>query len=236
MAGRGRLSSPRAALPQHIRLPLTGDITTGLQAVIIRRHSCSKPHSNSSSTANRRNRFWVSLTSQRFPGISPNTKRRLDKCSSRNTGNVMRQIPYFGFTPALLLLIPFFLSSCSPQTEKQLEDVTKQAKDRIEQLSRKAKPLQEDVKQLTDDQITRLWAVEYKTVEVSVKDATEIDSVLNEYGADRWDCYHVERAGDTWYFFFKRRKKSALRNLPYIENLQWLSFEDSVTANTRRAK
>gem|GEM_PF-3014378 len=135
-----------------------------------------------------------------------------------------------------LFALPFFLVTCSNQAEKQIDEVTQKAKDKIEQLSRKAKPLQNDVRQLTDEQIAKLWAVQYKTVELSASDAAEIDSVLNKYGADRWDCYHVERTGETWYFFFKRRKKSALRSLPYIEHLEWLSFEDSLATKTGDAQ
>ncbi|MBS1272373.1 MAG: hypothetical protein MAGBODY4_01517 [Candidatus Marinimicrobia bacterium] len=148
----------------------------------------------------------------------------------------MRHHTYLGLSLAFLFALPVLLSTCSNQTEKQIEKVTRKAKDKIGQLSRKAKPLKEDVKQLTDDQITKLWAVEYKTVKLSDEEISGIDSVINGYGANRWDCYHVERTGNTWYFFFKRRKKSALRNLPYIEYLEWLSMEDSVASDTSGSK
>ncbi|MCF7880600.1 MAG: hypothetical protein K9N46_07660 [Candidatus Marinimicrobia bacterium] len=120
------------------------------------------------------------------------------------------------------------VAGCDTTTEEAVDTVREQAKKSIDKLSKKAEPLPDRLKNLTEEQVENLFAIEYKTLKISTSDVAVIDSTLAEAGRNRWDCYHVERTGDTWYLFMKRRKKSALRYLPYIESLQWFPAADTV--------
>ena len=114
------------------------------------------------------------------------------------------------------------VAGCDSTTEEAMDTVREQAKRSIDKLSKKAEPLPDQLKDLTEEQVENLFAIEYKTLKITSANPSVIDTALTEAGRSRWECYHVERMGDTWYLFMKRRKKSALRYLPYIESLQWL--------------
>ena len=55
---------------------------------------------------------------------------------------------------------------------------------------------------------------EYRILELARDDAELVESTLNEAGKARWECYHVDPAGENWTFFLKRSKRSYLSKIP----------------------
>lgn len=70
------------------------------------------------------------------------------------------------------------------------------------------------------DDISRMGAWEYKTLSVASNDPSEIESKLNELGAQRWDCFHADQRGATTTFYFKKPTRSYLRQIPARELLK----------------
>ena len=66
---------------------------------------------------------------------------------------------------------------------------------------------------LSAEELQSLWAIEYKSVEVTASDLTKVDALLNEMGRERWDCYHVSENGTRRVFYFKRNKSNAIAYL-----------------------
>ncbi len=90
-----------------------------------------------------------------------------------------------------------------------MNDLRGGAQDVIEGARTRAQELGE----LSAEELQELWAIEYKTLEVTHTDLAALDEQLNALGQERWECYHVSEDGEGKVFYFKRRKSTAIANL-----------------------
>lgn len=76
-------------------------------------------------------------------------------------------------------------------------------------------PSAEDVKNLTNDEINKLFAFEYR-VESLKKDlpADQLEAALSKLGQERWECFDVEAHADVYQIFCRRRPQTYLRYIP----------------------
>ena len=96
--------------------------------------------------------------------------------------------------------------------EAPLNDLKGGARDVIEGARKKAQELGE----LSAEELQAIWAIEYKTLEVTHADLAALDEQLNALGQERWECYHVSEDGQGKVFYFKRGKSTAIA---YLTNL-----------------
>jgi hypothetical protein len=55
---------------------------------------------------------------------------------------------------------------------------------------------------------------QYRILSLPAGDREAVEAKLNEAGADRWECYHVDTSGPHWTFFMKRTRRSYLSRIP----------------------
>jgi len=65
--------------------------------------------------------------------------------------------------------------------------------------------------------LSRIGAWEYKTLVLPTDRPEEIAIELNKLGADRWECFWVDRQVTDATFYFKKPGRSYLRNIPARE-------------------
>ncbi len=63
----------------------------------------------------------------------------------------------------------------------------------------------------------KIGAWEYKTLVLPADEPEKIESELNKLGADRWECFWVDKQGSTATFYMKKPGRSYLRNIPARE-------------------
>ncbi len=101
-----------------------------------------------------------------------------------------------------------------------MDDLKGSAQDAIEDAREKARALRE----LSAEELQEIWAIEYKTIEVTHSDLAALDEQLNELGQERWDCYHVSEDGQGKVFYFKRGKSNAIAYLTNLLRLGSIAF------------
>jgi hypothetical protein len=117
--------------------------------------------------------------------------------------------------PACLLLV--FWTACE---EAQLDDFKKEAQRAVEDAKIRAKELGE----LSEEEVQKIWAVEYTTVRMETTDLAVLNDKLNELGQQRWECYHVSEDGQDRILFLRRRAATALRYVGDLLKLGALLF------------
>ncbi len=101
-----------------------------------------------------------------------------------------------------------------------MDDLKGSAQEAIEDAREKARALRE----LSAEEFREIWAIEYKTIEVTHTDLAALDEQLNELGQERWDCYHVSETGEGKVFYFKRGKSNAMAYLTNLLRLGSIAF------------
>ena len=104
--------------------------------------------------------------------------------------------------------------------EGSLNDLRGGAQDVIEGARTRAQELRE----LSAEELQEIWAIEYKTLEVTHTDLVALDEQLNALGQERWECYHVSEDGDDKVFYLKRRKSNAIANLTNLLRVGSIAF------------
>ncbi len=104
--------------------------------------------------------------------------------------------------------------------EAPLSDLTGGAQEVIEEARTRAQELRE----LSAEELKEIWAIEYKTIEVTHTDLAALDEQLNELGQERWDCYHVSETREGKVFYFKRGKSNAIAYLTNLLRLGTIAF------------
>ncbi len=104
--------------------------------------------------------------------------------------------------------------------EAPLNDLRGGAQDVIEGARTKAQELGE----LSAEELQAIWAIEYKTLEVTHADLAALDEQLNALGQERWECYHVSEDGQGKVFYFKRRKSNAIAHLTNLLRVGSFAF------------
>ncbi len=101
-----------------------------------------------------------------------------------------------------------------------MSDLTGDAQEAFEEARTRAQELRE----LSAEELKEIWAIEYKTIEVSHTDLAALDEQLNELGQERWDCYHVSETREGKVFYFKRGKSNAIAYLTNLLRLGTIAF------------
>ena len=101
-----------------------------------------------------------------------------------------------------------------------MNDLRGGAQDVIEGARTRAQELRE----LSAEELQEIWAIEYKTLEVTHTDLVALDEQLNALGQERWECYHVSEDGEDKVFYFKRRKSNAIANLTNLLRVGSIAF------------
>ncbi len=104
--------------------------------------------------------------------------------------------------------------------EIPLNDLREGAQDVIEGARTKA----QELGALSAEELKEMWAIEYKTLEVTSVDFPALDEQLNALGQERWECYHVSEDGQTKVFYFKRRKSNAMANVTNLLRFGAIAF------------
>ena len=79
-----------------------------------------------------------------------------------------------------------------------------------------------DAQQWVQDDFRSMNAFEYKILPKSQTSPETLEATLNELGQERWDCFEVDAGA----FYFKRQKKSYLRNIPLKDLMRFLPVGD----------
>lgn len=105
--------------------------------------------------------------------------------------------------------------STADGTARRVRELYEEAKKRGETSASSAK-------EWVMDDIGRMGAWDYKTLRVAADDNVDIEKELNKMGAQRWDCFWVDKNGSTTTFYFKKPSRSYLRQIPARELMRLL--------------
>ncbi len=120
----------------------------------------------------------------------------------------------------ILICVCFLIVISVGCQEAPLNDLKGGAQDVIEGARTRAQELRE----LSAEELQEIWAIEYKTLEVTHTDFLALDEQLNALGQERWEWYHVSEDGDDKVFYFKRRKSIAIANLTNLLRVGSIAF------------
>ena len=120
----------------------------------------------------------------------------------------------------ILISVCFLIAISVGCQEAPLNDLKGDAQEAIGDARTKARALRE----LSAEELQEIWAIEYKTIEVTHSDLAALDEQLNELGQERWDCYHVSEDGEGKVFYFKRGKSNAISYLTNLLRLGSIAF------------
>ena len=100
------------------------------------------------------------------------------------------------------------------------DDAAKWATDAFKSLKAKGLTSASNPKDWLTEDIRNMNALKYKVVKISMDDLDNVEDQLNRLGELRWDCFHaVEKDGET-ILFFKKEKRSILKNIPVKDMLK----------------
>ena len=104
--------------------------------------------------------------------------------------------------------------------DASLADLTGDAQDVLDEARNRAQAIGE----LSADELSEIWAIEYRTLLVPHADLETLDEQLNALGQERWECYHVSDEVQGQRFYFKRPKSTAISNLTHLMRLGSVVF------------
>ena len=81
-----------------------------------------------------------------------------------------------------------------------------------------------DATEWVQEDFSNLNAVEYKILQTTMTDVEEFETQMNELGKNRWECFHVQERDGTTTFFFKKPKRSYMRNIPLKDMVRLVPF------------
>ena len=94
------------------------------------------------------------------------------------------------------------------------EDTMKWANETYEALKSKGLTTASNAGSWLTQDFKNMNAWEYKVVFIPSKQPADAEKALNQLGADRWECFHVQPSASSLMFYFKKPKRSYLRSLP----------------------
>ncbi len=94
------------------------------------------------------------------------------------------------------------------------EDTMKWANETFEALKNKGLTTANDAGSWLTQDFKNMNAWEYKVVFVADKQPAAAEKTLNQLGAQRWECFHVQPHAASLMFYFKKPKRSYLKSLP----------------------
>ena len=117
----------------------------------------------------------------------------------------------------LLCAVPFLAAGCR---EAALDDLRGDAQVVLDEARSRARTLGD----LSADELSELWAIEYRTLFIPHTAVGTLDEQLNALGQERWECYHVSEEPQGKRFYFKRPKSTAASNLTHLLRLGSVVF------------
>lgn len=85
-------------------------------------------------------------------------------------------------------------------------------KDLKESLQSEYQQRHSQVSALAEDEIEKMFAIEYKVFEIAEKNNVNIlEDELNKFGKERWDCFFIDKNAESYRLFCRRKPKSYLR-------------------------
>ena len=76
---------------------------------------------------------------------------------------------------------------------------------------------------VTED-IRNMNAFKYKIEKVSFDDLEALENQLNHLGQLKWECFHVAERGSETVMFFKKERRSLLKNIPLSDMMKIVPF------------
>lgn len=115
------------------------------------------------------------------------------------------------------------------ETRESFEDfdqseIREEVRRRYEEAKEKGETAGRGMVEWAQDDFKKINSWEYRVVAISLLDPLAMEEVMNEMGAERWECISVTPLGTEARLFFKRRPVSYLRHLPVkdlVRFLQW---------------
>ena len=119
-------------------------------------------------------------------------------------------------------LIPLcaVLALAAACNDASLTDLRGDAQDVLDEARNRA----QEIGELSADEMSEIWAIEYRTLLVSDADLGTLDEQLNALGQERWECYYVSDEAQGKLFYFKRPKSTAIANLTNLLRLGSVVF------------
>lgn len=110
-----------------------------------------------------------------------------------------------------------FAAGCQ---EAALDDLRGDARVVLDEARSRARTFGE----LSADELSEIWAIEYRTLFIPHAAVGTLDERLNALGQERWECYHVSEEPQGKRFYFKRPKSTAVSNLTHLLRLGSVVF------------
>ncbi|QEG23872.1 hypothetical protein [Mariniblastus fucicola] len=123
------------------------------------------------------------------------------------------------------------IGSAGDATGQTADDTMKWANEMYKSLSESGMTTTTNVKDWVAEDWSNINAWEYQVVTVESAQLVENPGILqekmNEAGKLRWECFHVSDGPGATMFYFKRRKRSYMKNLPLKDMLKLVPLLDS---------
>jgi hypothetical protein len=130
----------------------------------------------------------------------------------------MKKQAILGISALLLALAP----GC-----EQMQEPVREAREGLEERVEALGPELDELRARVDAEVRKLKAVEYRVETVpATAMPDQVAARLNELGAERWDCFHVETLGLDRILYLKRPVRTALRGVPHADLLRHLPEKD----------
>lgn len=100
------------------------------------------------------------------------------------------------------------------------EDAAKWANDTYKSLKKQGLTTASDAGQWLSDDIQNMNAWKYKVEAIDFSQPEDAERQMNKLGKDGWECFHVSEQKGKTIFFFKKSKKSYLKNIPVKDMLK----------------
>jgi hypothetical protein len=112
------------------------------------------------------------------------------------------------YTLIFSLLSLFIFCGCqSDISEQTIETIKSKALD----VTKEVEPIANQVYSATTDHTNKIFKYEYKTISVDMN-SNQLETTLNQLGADRWDCFAVVPNNDKLNVICKRLPYGVLRH------------------------
>ena len=111
--------------------------------------------------------------------------------------------------PLIVVSVAVLSAACRPAS---LDEARQNAQEVIDSARTRA----DELRTLSTEELREFWAIEYKSLEIAQSDLASADKLLNEFGRERWECYHVSDTERGRVFYFKRNNSHLTA---YLTNL-----------------
>lgn len=104
------------------------------------------------------------------------------------------------------------------------QDVMDYASEMYKTLKKQGLTKATDASSWLREDFNNMNAIEYKVLRTSVEDPAEFEATLNEMGKARWECFHVQEKDGATTFYFKKPRRSYMRNIPMRDMIRMVPF------------